>query len=202
MKIGPKYKIARRLGRSVFEKTQTAKFALSTEKKNGHVDGIRSRSNYGSQLLEKQKARFTYGITNTQLGKYAFKVIDSKVKNQEEMLFVNLEKRLDNVVLRSGFSQTRRQARQLVSHGHIRVNGVKNKVPSYSVKEGDVIEVKESSRDKALFTDLDERVKDLNVPTWIKVDYKTFKITISGQPTYNQREIHFRLGDVLQFYKR
>jgi small subunit ribosomal protein S4 len=202
MKIGPKYKIARRLGRSVFEKTQTAKFALSTEKRNGHVDGIRSRSNYGTQLLEKQKARFTYGITNTQLGKYTYKVIDSKVKNQEEMLFVSLEKRLDNVVLRSGFSPTRRLARQIVSHGHLKVNGVKNKVPSYSVKEGDIIEVKESSRDKALFTDMDEKLKDANIPAWIKVDTKAFTITITGKPTFDQKEIHFRLGDVLQFYKR
>jgi len=202
MKIGPKYKIARRLGKSVFEKTQTAKFALSVEKRNGHVDGIRSRSNYGTQLLEKQKARFTYGITNTQLGKYTYKVINSKVKNQEEMLFVSLEKRLDNVILRSGFAVTRRLARQLVSHGHIKINGVKNKVPSYSVKEGDIIEVKDSSRDKAPFVDLEEKMKDLTIPTWIKADHKTFKITISGQPTYNSREIHFRLGDVLQFYKR
>jgi len=202
MKIGPKYKIARRLGRAVFEKTQTAKFALSVEKRNGHVDGIRSRSNYGTQLLEKQKARFTYGITNTQLGKYTYKVIDSKVKNQEEMLFTSLEKRLDNVILRAGFASTRRLARQLVSHGHIRVNGTKNKVPSYSVKEGDSIEVKESSKDKTLFIDLEERMKDLTIPAWIKTDHKTFKITINGQPTYNSREIHFRLGDVLQFYKR
>jgi len=202
MKIGPKYKIARRLGKSVFEKTQTAKFALSVEKRNGHVDGIRSRSNYGSQLLEKQKARFTYGITNTQLGKYTYQVIDSKVKNQEEMLFIALEKRLDNVVLRSGFATTRRQARQLVSHGHMKVNGVKNKVPSYSVKKGDVIELKESSRDKSIFIDLKERVTELNIPNFIKVDPKSFKITVEGDPTYNSKEIHFRLGDVLQFYKR
>lgn len=202
MKIGPKYKIARRLGRSVFEKTQTAKFALSAEKRNANVEGIRSRSNYGSQLLEKQKARFTYGITNTQLGKYAYQVIDSKVKNPEEVLFINLEKRLDNVVLRSGFATTRRQARQLVSHGHIKVNGVKNKVPSYSVKEEDIIEVKESSRDKSIFIDLNERVKDLNIPAWLKVDHKSLKTTINGQPTYNIKENHFNLGEVLQFYKR
>lgn len=202
MKIGPKYKIARRLGRSVFEKTQTAKFALSAEKRNAHVEGIRSRSNYGSQLLEKQKVRFTYGITNTQLGKYAYQAIDSKVKNPEEVLFINLEKRLDNVVLRSGFASTRRQARQLVSHGHIKVNGVKNKVPSYSVKEGDVIEVKESSRDKSIFADIDERVKDLNIPAWLKADHKSLKTTINGQPTYNTKETHFNLGEVLQFYKR
>jgi small subunit ribosomal protein S4 len=202
MKIGPKYKIARRLGRSVFEKTQTAKFALSAEKKNANVEGIRSRSNYGSQLLEKQKVRFTYGVTNKQLGKYAYQVIDSKVKNQEEMLFIALEKRLDNVVLRSGFASTRRQARQLVSHGHIKVNGVKNKIPSYSVKEGDVIELKESSRDKSIFADMDERVKDITIPSWLKVDHKAFKITISGTPTYNSKETHFNLGEVLQFYKR
>jgi small subunit ribosomal protein S4 len=202
MKVGPKYKIARRLGRSVFEKTQTAKFALSAEKKNANVDGMRSRSNYGTQLLEKQKVRFTYGITNKQLGKYAYQVIDSKVKNQEEMLYISLEKRLDNVVLISGFATSRRHARQLVSHGHVKVNGGKNKVPSYSVKKGDVIEIKESSRDKAVFQDLEERVKDINIPSWIKVDHKNFKTTIENDPVYNSKETHFNLGEVLQFYKR
>lgn len=202
MKIGPKYKIARRLGRSVFEKTQTAKFALSAEKKNASVDGIRSRSNYGSQLLEKQKVRFTYSITNKQLGKYAFQVIDSKAKNQEEMLYIALERRLDNVILRSGFATSRRQARQLVSHGHVKVNGTKNKIPSYSVKKGDVIEIKESSRDKAIFQDYQERIKDVNIPSWIKVDPKKFQTTIESDPVYNQKESHFNLDEVLQFYKR
>lgn len=202
MKIGPKYKIARRLGRAVFEKTQGPKFALSSEKKNKSIDGIRSRSNYGSQLLEKQKVRFTYGITSTQLGKYAKKVIDSKTKNQDEQLYIELEKRLDNVVLRSGFATTRRQARQMVSHGHVKVNGTKNKVPSYSVKKGDEISIKDSSKDKAIFQSISERINDLVVPSWIKVDYKKLSTKVEGEPQYNSRETHFNLSEVLQFYKR
>lgn len=202
MKIGPKYKIARRLGRAVFEKTQGPKFALSSEKKNKSTEGIRSRSNYGSQLLEKQKVRFTYGITSTQLGKYAKKVIDSKTKNQDEQLYIELEKRLDNVVLRSGFATTRRQARQMVSHGHVKVNGTKNKVPSYSVKKGDEISIKDSSKDKAIFQSISERINDLVVPSWIKVDYKKLSTKVEGEPQYNSRETHFNLSEVLQFYKR
>lgn len=202
MKIGPKYKIAKRLGRAVFEKTQSAKFALSAEKKNKPLDGIRSRSNYGNQLLEKQKVRFTYGITSTQLGKYAKKVIKSKAKNQEELLFIDLEKRLDNVVLRSGFATTRRQARQMVSHGHIKVNGTKNKVPSYSVKNGDEITVKDSSHDKPIFLSIVDRSNDIIVPEWLKADHKKLTIKMSSDPTYSPKENHFNLSEVLQFYKR
>lgn len=202
MKIGPKYKIAKRLGRAVFEKTQGTKFALSAEKKNKPLDGIRSRSNYGAQLLEKQKVRFTYGITSKQLGRYAKRIIDSKAKNQEELLFIDLEKRLDNVVLRSGFATTRRQARQMVSHGHIKVNGTKNKVPSYSVDKNDEIIVKDSSHDKPIFLSIADRTKDIIVPEWLKVDHKKLTIKVSGDPTYSPRETHFNLSKVLQFYKR
>ncbi len=202
MKIGPKYKIARRLGRNVFEKTQTQKFALSAEKKNKSIDGARSRTNYGSQLLEKQKVRFTYGVTSKQLNKYANQVISSKVKNQEEVLFSNLEKRLDNVVIKSGFAKTRRHARQLVSHGHIKVNGKKNKIPSYSVKKGDLIEVKDSSKDKNVFLSVGEENKDLIIPSWLSVDPQKLKIEIKGEPIFSPKEVHFNLDEVLQFYKR
>lgn len=202
MKVGPRYKIAKRLGASVFEKTQTAKFALSAEKKNYSTQGARSRSNYGSQLLEKQKVRFTYGITNKKLTNYVKSVIASKTKSPESELFDLLERRLDNVVLRSGLASTRFQARQIVSHGHIRVNDKKVKVPSYQVKKGDVVTVKESSREKTLFLDFVERFKDINPPTWLKVTAKDYSILIDGDPAYRSMDVAFNLSDVLQFFKR
>jgi len=202
MKIGPKYKIARRLGAAVFEKTSTAKFALKAEKRNAHPNGVRSRSNYGTQLLEKQKVRYTYGISAKQLTNYVKKVITSKAKEQEATLYKNLERRLDNVILRSGLAKTRFQARQIVSHGHVRVNDKKMKVPSYSVRDKDIISIKESSREKVLFLDFKDYFKEVTVPSWLSVDPDKYTVTILGSPQYSSTEISFNLSDVLQFYKR
>ena len=129
---GPKYKIARRLGASVFEKTSTAKFALRTERKSRNLAGKRpkARSNYGKQLIEKQKVRFTYGISEKQFRNYVREVIDKNSSNPTEALFALLEARVDSVVLRSGFVPTKQAARQAVSHGHITVNGKRITIPS------------------------------------------------------------------------
>jgi len=202
MKIGPKYKIAKRLGAQVFEKTQGAKFALTAEKRNFSTEGMRARSNYGTQLLEKQRVRFTYIITAKSLANYVNKIIDSKTKQPESGLFTLLEKRLDNVVLRAGFGKTRFQAKQMVSHAHVLVNGKKMTISSYEVKPKDVITVRESSKTKGMFADFEERFKDVIVPTWLKVDPKSLTITIAGEPTYNSKESHFNLSEVIQFYKR
>ena len=125
MKIGPKYKIARRLGPAVFEKTQTQKFALSEAR---HAAGkkrdkrSKALSDFGLQLIEKQRVRFSYGITERQLSNYVEKAIETK-GNPSENLFASLESRLDNVVYRMGIAHTRRLARQMVSHGHFVVYG-------------------------------------------------------------------------------
>ncbi len=202
MKIGPKYKIARRLGSAVFEKTQTAKFALHAEKRGAHMEGVRSRSNYGTQLLAKQKIRFTYGLTATQLANYIRKVIDSKSRKPEEMLYSMLERRLDRAVLRSGLAQTQRQARQMVSHGHLRVNDKKITVPSYTVLNGDKITIKDSSKEKGLFNEIEERLKNANTPSWIKIDLKTLSFVVDGEPQYKPIEVPFNIGEAIQFYKR
>jgi small subunit ribosomal protein S4 len=202
MKVGPKYKIARRLGAGVFEKTSTPKFALKAEKKNAHPKGVRSRSNYGAQLLEKQKVRYTYGISAKQLTNYVKKIIDSKTKSPEAALYKELESRLDNVVLRSGLAQTRFQARQIVSHGHVQVNGKKVKVPSFRVSVGDKVSVKGSSQEKALFVNFKENIKEANIPTWLAVDADKFVVEIKGTPEYKAVELAFDLSEVLQFYKR
>lgn len=200
MKIGPKYKIARRLGAAVFEKTQSPKFALSEQKRKKTFS--KARSNYGAQLIEKQKVRFTYAITEKQLSNYVKNVIAKNTKNQTDFVFQALETRLDAIVLRAGFAKTRRQARQMVSHGHVKVNGVRNTVPSTHVTKDMNIEVKETSKSKGLFNDFEERFKDVTVPAWIKVDAAKKSIALIGVPTYSPKESHFDLQAVLQFYKR
>lgn len=201
MKIGPKYKIAKRLGAPIFEKTQTAKFALSearqgrTRKRGGQA------SDYKKQLIEKQKMRFTYGITEKQLSRY---VKEATTADHQPIanLIARLESRLDNVVYRLGLAKTRRLARQMVAHGHIRVNGRRLNVPSHKVKIGDEISVREGSRQSVLFTDLTEKHDSISVPNWLTFDLKTFTGTMTGTPIYEAVNFMFDPEQVLEYYSR
>jgi small subunit ribosomal protein S4 len=202
MKIGPKYKIARRLGAAVFEKTQTAKFTLSEQKKNKYKGFRRNRSNYGLQLIEKQRVKYTYGLTDKQLTNYIKSVIQSGSKNPAEDLFKKLETRLDSIVLRSGMAKTRYQARQAVSHGHFQVNGKKSTVPSMQIKESDDIVLRESKQSSQLYLGYADYFKDVTIPTWIIADPKKFSLKLKGEPKYNPTELAFDLLEVIQFFKR
>ncbi len=202
MIIGPKYKIARRLGAPVFEKTQTQKYAIRAEKKRENSKkrgGVKSE--YGLGMLEKQKARWSYGITSKQFTKYVKQAIDKK-GNSRELLIRKLEGRLDNVALRSGFAPTRQAARQMVSHGHLIVNGVKVTIPSYEVKVGDIISIREGSKKKALFNSLDERLKSMKLPPWLKLNFDKKEMTVDGIPNALESELLFNVGAVLEFYSR
>src|SRR5581483_8756571 len=130
MLIGPKYKICKRLGSSVFEKCQTQKFQLAADRAPRKTKGRRGGSDYGAQLIEKQKARFTYGLSEAQFSRYVHEAMEIKGKDSAAGLLARLEARLDNVVYRAGFVKTRRAARQLVSHGHVTVGGKRLNVPS------------------------------------------------------------------------
>lgn len=201
MKIGPKYKIARRLGAPVFEKTQTQKFRVKSESAPKGKKG-KTRSSYGLQLIEKQKARFTYGITAKQFGRYIKEVIDSKTTHGAEELYKKLETRLDNVVYRLGLASTRRFARQLVSHGHILINGKKNTVPSTKIYESDVISVREGSKKTKAFADVSERSKNATVQSWLTFDPSSLSGTVTKLPTLVGQDVLFDLGQVLEFSKR
>lgn len=204
MKLGPKYKLARRLGASVFEKTSTAKFALRTERKSRNLAGKRpkARSNYGKQLIEKQKVRFTSCITEKQFRNYVREVIDKNSSSPAEDLFALLEARVDSVVLRSGFVPTRMAARQAVSHGHITVNGRRITIPSYRLKIGDVVAIREGSKEKGLFNNMSERIAEITVPNWIKLNKTTNQSEIVGSGTITPGDTNFDLASVIQFYKR
>lgn len=200
MKIGPKYKLARRLGAPIFEKTQTAKFATSKERRASKFS--KPKSAFGLQLNEKQKARLTYGLSEKQFKNYVNTILDSRGGSQTDKLFEVLERRLDNVVYRSGFATTRRQARQLVSHGHIKVNGKKVTVPSFATKQEDEVVIRKESESSALFKNLDERYKDITVPEWITFDVKTKVAKVTGTPKPKQGELMFDLEAVFEYYRR
>jgi small subunit ribosomal protein S4 len=202
MKIGPKFKIAKRLGAPIFEKTQTQKFTLS-ESRQGKTGKRRpgQASDYKRQLIEKQKMRFTYGLTEKQLRRYVDEAL-AKSNLPVQDLFNRLEMRLDNVVYRLGLAKTRRFARQMVSHGHVRVNGIKSTIPSQRVKMGDVISVREGSKQSIIFTSLPETHEAAGVPAWLSFDIKKLEGKITGAPTYNAAETLFDPEQVFEFYSR
>lgn len=200
MIIGPKYKLARRLGAPVFEKTQTQKFNLSKEKKTTKFS--RPKSAYGTQLNEKQKARLTYGISEKQFKNYVKKILARKSNSPQEELFEALERRLDNVVYRSGFARTRREARQMVSHGHIRINDKKVNIPSYVVSENEILSAKKTSEDRGVLATFTERFKDVTLPAWLSYDKGTKSIKVAGVPKSVQGELMFDLAQIIEYYRR
>lgn len=201
MKIGPKYKIAKRLGAPIFEKTQTQKFRVKLENAPRAKRG-KTKSSYGLQLIEKQKARFTYGITAKQFGRYIKEVIDSKTVHAPEELYKKLETRLDNVVYRMGLASTRRFARQLVSHGHVLLNGKKNTIPSAQTYEGDIVSIREGSKNTKAFAEAIERSKNYAMPTWVTFDIDKLTGKITKLPTLAGQDVLFDLGQVIEFSKR
>lgn len=204
MLVGPKYKICKRLGSSVFEKCQTQKFQLAEARAPRKVSrGKRGGgSDYGLQLLEKQKARFTYGLSERQFERYVTEATSSRGTDSASGLLMRLESRLDNVVARLQFVKTRRAARQLVSHGHVLVNGTKVTIPSYRVSAGDTVSIRPESRGSALFSGRAEILKEIKLPAWLALDAEGFSGSVVGKPTLSESETPFRAAVIIQFYSR
>lgn len=201
LQIKSKYKIAKRLGAQIFEQTQTQKFSLAEARKTTKKPRGRNKSDYGRQLLEKQKVRFTYGISERQLSNYAEAAFETK--NPPESLHRSLESRLDSYAYRAGFAGTRRAARQMVSHGHLLVNGTRITVPSYRVKKGDTITVREGSRTSPLFAHMTSNEASTRaIPSWVSVDVSTMVAKVEGEPSYVATEIPLDYPAVFEFYSR
>ena len=139
-------------------------------------------SEYGLQLREKQKAKFIYGVLEKPFRNYYEKADRMKGMTGENLMIL-LERRLDNVVFRMGFARTRKEARQVVDHKHVLVNGKCVNVPSYLISAGDVIEIKEKSVSMQRFKDIAEVTNGRLVPEWIDVDQENFKGTVKELPT-------------------
>ena len=139
-------------------------------------------SEYGLQLREKQKAKFIYGVLEKPFRNY-YKKADKAKGMTGENLMVLLERRLDNVIFRLGFARTRREARQVVGHKHVLVNGKCVNIPSYSISVGDVIEIKEKARGMQRYKDIVEVTGGRLVPEWLDADLEGFKGTIKMLPT-------------------
>ncbi len=200
--VKSKYKIAKRLGAGVFEQTQTNKFALSEARTAATKKKPRGRggSDYGRQLLEKQRVRYTYGLNERQLSNYAEKAM--KEADPSTALHRSLEQRADSVVYRSGLAGTRRMARQIVSHGHILVNGKRTTTPSHHLKKGDVITIREGSRTSPLFAGLSDVENRKAVPAWLAADVSLLKVEVAGEPAYTTLETGLDYATVFEFYSR
>lgn len=201
MFIGPKYKIARRLKAAVFEKTQTQKFALREERKTKKKFS-RAKTDFGMQLNEKQKARMFYCVTERQFAKYVRQSLEQKDGSPAINLLKNLEHRLDNVVWRAGILPTHLSARQAVSHGHFLVNGKKVYVPSFAVKEGDKISIREGSRGSKLFNELENKMAETTAPAWLAWDAKAKELGVKAGNFSQTTDLLFDLGQVIEYYQR
>ncbi len=205
MITGPRYKIAKRLGASVFEKAQTQKFALSADRsaKNKRRSRGGRQSEYGKQMLEKQKVRITYGLTERQFRNYVRKALSAAHNTKPtDHLHELLELRLDNVVWRLGLAKTRRGARQMAAHGHLLVNGKKSRIPSQMLSVGDAIAVREGSRNHGVLVGFGERFHEQPPPSWLSWNPTKMEGKIVERPSAASSGSAGDFVAVLSFYTR
>ncbi len=203
-------KICRRLGTKLFlkgERCLTAKCAMVKRPYPPGLKGKRRKpplSEYGKQLREKQKLRHIYNLEERQFKNYVEEILAKrgKVKDAAEALIKILESRLDNVVFRLGFAVSRRQARQLVSHGHILVNERKIDIPSYLVQKGDCIKVKPTKAKKILFKRLKQTLARQKIPSWLQLDLEKLEGKVIGEPSLKEAGVPVEISTIFEFYSR
>ncbi|MFA5995429.1 MAG: 30S ribosomal protein S4 [Patescibacteria group bacterium] len=200
--LKPRCKQCRRIGESVCGK---AKCAL---RKRNTVPGQHGNSKrrpritqYGLQLREKQKAKLLYGILEKQFQNY-FTAASKHVGNTSELFMQLLEMRLDNAVYRSGFSTTRRQARQLVSHAHVLVNGKICNIPSRQLKINDVVSIKTNSQASKLIKDMVPTLKMHEAPQWLQVSADPLQFKVMAKPTTKDAEQGILVNLIVEYYSR
>jgi len=179
-----------------------AVMGYGNKKSTRNPGGTRRRkvSEYGAQLKEKQKVKFVYGVQEKQFHKYYLKAANMKGITGENMLRL-LELRLDNVVFRLGLAKTRRMARQVVGHGHIRVNGQKVDIPSYQVKVGDVITLRPRSAESEMFKSLREGTTVLT-PKWLSFDAPNLTGNVSALPAREDIDLQVAENMIVEYYSR
>jgi len=166
-----------------------------------HGQGRRKQSEYGIQLREKQKVRRAYGVLESQFRKYYDAAANMRGVTGENMLSL-IERRLDNVAYRLNFGESRPMARQMVTHGHIRVNGKKVDIASFQVKVGDVISIREKSRDLEFFKALREQGASRTIPKWLEFDAETLTGKVVALPQRDDIDLTIEEHLIVEFYSR
>jgi len=208
---GPVCKLCRREGEKLFlkgERCFSPKCPLERERdyppgEHGRTARFRRRrqSDYSRQLREKQKVRRIYGVLERQFRRY-FREAERRPGLTGENLLVVLESRLDNVVYRLGFADSRAQARQLVMHGHIVVNGRRTNIASYIVRPQDTITVRDGSRKRTYFKERAERLDEGAVPSWLDLDAKKMTARVLNLPVREDLETRLNEQLIVEYYSR
>jgi len=199
---GPKFKLCRREGINLFG---TPKYDVRKRRKlpGQHGDKMPRLSEYGKLLRNKQVLKRIYQMSEKQFKKFvtdiAAKYSKNKGMDHDKAVKVTLERRLDAILLRSGIAKTIMQARQMVTHGHFLLNGKKHNIPSYLVKPGDVIQLRDKLKESPLYADIDSSVK---VPSYLKVDLKDKKIEVVDLPRDEEIKLPVDVLKVIEFYAR
>jgi len=202
---GPVCRICRREGAKLYLKGEKCLTKCTFDRRSSppgvHQQRRRKVSDFALQLREKQKARRMYGVLERQMMNTFEDAAEVKGATGETLL-QSLERRLDNTVYRAGFAKSRSQARQLVAHGHILVNGRASKTPSHAVQAGDAISVKESSRSSSYFKDQVSWAKTQTRPGWIETDPEAFTARVLALPTRDQIEAQVNTQLIVEYYSR
>ena len=175
-------------------------YSKKSKRKNARAN--RKMSEYGLQLREKQKAKFIYGVLEKPFRNYYEKADRMMTGLTGENLMTILESRLDSVVFRMGFARTRREARQIVGHKHVLVNGKCVNIPSYLIKAGDVIEIREKSKSLQRYKDIAEVTGGRLVPAWMDVDAENFKGTVKNLPTREEIDVPVNEMLIVELYSK
>ncbi len=201
----PTYKVCRRLGAGVYDKCQTQKFVVSEARHTRHVRmRRRTVSDFGKQLLEKQRVRFAYGVGERQLRRYVEESLRVAAVGADPALRMleQLEMRIDNIVYRAGLASTRRAARQLVSHGHVMVNGRRTTVPSHTLREGDTFAVRERTQSLPIMEHIRERLANASSPVWVSFDIRAMTGKVNARPTAENTEMPGNESAILEYDSR
>lgn len=207
--IDPKCKQCRRIGEKLFFKGERCLSAKCGLTRRNYIPGFHGpkakgaprRSDYGTQLIEKQKAKKQYLLNEKQF-RILFDTAVKKRGNTEEFLLQLLEMRLDNVVYRGGMGASRSEARQLVNHGHFTVNGRGVNIPSFRVKQGDVVKLKLKSQRSKKFANIAAKMKKSEMPGWLNVSAEEYTIKVLHEPAAKDLHVNFTPQIIVEFYSR
>jgi len=203
---GPVCRLCRREGVKLYLKGDRCYSSKCAIDRRGYAPGQhgqmrRKASEYGLQLREKQKARRIYGVMERQFRNYYQKAVSQKGVTGENLLRL-LERRLDNVVYRMGFAESRPQARQIVRYGHVEVNGKRVTIPSYQVKEKDIVAIREKSRSLSMFKEIAEAGGSKVVPDWLSVNYETLTGQVNYLPKREDIDVPIQEQLIIELYSK
>lgn len=213
--VKPSCKICRRLGTKLFLKGDKCSSPKCPILRRPYPPGKKRRrrvnlSEYNKELREKQKLRNWYNLREAQFKNYVKEILKTRggsgkgtaKEDAPTLLIQRLESRLDNIVFRMGFAESRPQARQLISHGHFLVNGKKVSIPSYRIKKGDKVGISESSRKKGIFKNLSALLKKKQIPSWLSVNIQKLEGEVKSLPTLEEVAPPVEISMIFEYYSR